>query len=47
MFVLCLLYSKGDKGKRQDNQNKEVRLKYKQRIKEMPVAARFSAPVQI
>ena len=28
MFVLCVLYSKEQKGKSQDNQDKEVQLKY-------------------
>ena len=40
MFVLCVLYSK-DKRQIQDNQDKEVEIKYKK----MPVEDRFSAPV--
>jgi hypothetical protein len=44
MFVLYVLYSKGQKAKSQDNEDKEVQIKYREQEK-VPVGDRFSAPV--
>ena len=45
MFLLCVIYSKDKKAKIHDNQDREVRVKYRQRTKNIPLGARVSAPV--
>ena len=47
MFVLCVLYSKDKKGQKPDNQGTRTdKMQRGNKIKEIPVKARFSAPVQ-
>ena len=45
MFVLYVLYNK-DKSIMQDNEDKEVRIQYRERTKKIRVEARFSTFVQ-